>query len=132
MVADIDNGFRLGSDTPLGKWDALIPLYAVAAAFCAPLTAEAVVAVLLTGALVLVLLARRVPKQQAACSPRSALPWLGLVVLFAGWELTAVLWGNDSSHPTFSLLLDPVLDTYPGRLVGWLAWLAVGRWLVTR
>jgi len=46
--------------------------------------------------------------------------------------VTAVLWGNDSSQPTFSLPLDPVLDTYPGRLVGWLAWLAVGRWLVTR
>jgi hypothetical protein len=36
--------------------------------------------------------------------------------------------GNDSAHPTFSLLLDPVLEAYPGRL----AWLGVGRWLVTR
>jgi hypothetical protein len=45
---------------------------------------------------------------------------------------TAALWGNDSAHPTFSLLVDPILDTYPGRLLGWFGWLATGRWLVTR
>jgi hypothetical protein len=46
--------------------------------------------------------------------------------------VTAALWGNDLSHPTLSLLLDPVLETYPGRVAGWIAWLGVGRWLVTR
>jgi len=55
-----------------------------------------------------------------------------LALLFGGWELTAALWGNDSAHPTFSLLVDPILDTYPGRLLGWFGWLATGRWLVTR
>jgi hypothetical protein len=55
-----------------------------------------------------------------------------LALLFGGWELTAALWGNDSAHRTFSLLLAPVLETYPGRLLGWLAWLGVGRWLMTR
>jgi len=40
--------------------------------------------------------------------------------------------GERQRAPPFSLLLDPVLETYPGRLLGWLAWLGVGRWLVTR
>jgi hypothetical protein len=55
-----------------------------------------------------------------------------LALLLVAWELIAVFWGNDSAHPTLSLLLDPVLDTYPGRLFGYLAWLGVGRWLGTR
>ena len=117
----------------LGWRDALIPLYAVLAAFCRPLTASAAVVVLLPGAALLVLAAWRCETPgRLVCSRRSVLPWVVLVLLFGGWELTAALWGNDSAHPTFSLLLDPVLDTYPGRLLGWLAWLGVGRWLMTR
>ena len=63
---------------------------------------------------------------------RHVAPWVGLVVVFAAWEATAALWGNDAAHPTLSLLVDPVLATYPGRVAGWIAWLGVGRWLVTR
>jgi len=118
---------------PLGWWDALIVVYAALAALCRPLTAPAAVAVLLAGAALLALAARRqVPPQPVICSRRAVLPWMVLALLLAGWELTAMLWGNDSAHPSLSLLLDPVLDTYPGRLVGYLAWLATGRWLVTR
>jgi hypothetical protein len=117
----------------VGRPDALILLYAVLAALCRPLTAPAAVMVLLPGAALLVLAAwRRIPQGRTVCSRRSVVPWLVLVVLSGGWELTAAVWGNDSAHPTFSLLVDPVLETYPGRLFGWLAWLGVGRWLVTR
>jgi hypothetical protein len=117
----------------LGWRDVLILLYAALAAFCRPLTAPAAVVVLLAGAALLALAARRrVPPGRSVCSRRSLVPWVVLVLLFGGWELTAALWGNDSAHPTFSLLLDPVLETYPGRLLGWLAWLGLGRWLVTR
>jgi hypothetical protein len=117
----------------LGWRDALILLYAALAAFCRPLTAPAAVVVLLAGAALLTLAARRrVPPGRAVCSRRSFVPWVVLVLLFGGWELTAALWGNDSAHPTFSLLLDPILETYPGRLLGWLAWLCLGRWLVIR
>lgn len=117
----------------LGWWDALIVVYAALAALCRPLTAPAAVAVLLAGAVLLALAARRpVPPQQLVGSRRAAIPWMVLALLLVGWELTAAFWGNDSAHPTLSLLLDPVLDTYPGRLVGYLAWLGVGRWLVTR
>ncbi len=117
----------------VGRWDALIPLYAVLAALSRPLTAPAAVVVLLPGAALLALAAwRRIPQGRAVCSRRSVVPWVVLALLFGGWELTAAVWGNDSAHPTFSLLLAPVLETYPGRLLGWLAWLGVGRWLVTR
>jgi hypothetical protein len=117
----------------LGRWDTLILLYAVLAALCRPLTAPAAAVVLLPGAALLALAAwRRVPPRRTVCSRRSVVPWAVLALLFGGWELTAALWGNDGAHPTFSLLLDPVLQTYPGRLFGWLAWLGVGRWLVTR
>jgi hypothetical protein len=117
----------------LDRWDALILLYAVPAAACRPLTAAAAIAVLLAGAVLLALAASRpVPPRRAVCSWRAVLPWVVLAVLFGAWELTAALWGNDSAHPTFSLLLDPVLETYPGRLLGWLTWLSAGRWMVTR
>lgn len=117
----------------LGRWDALILLYAVLAALCRPLTATAAVVVLLPGAALVALAAyRRAPRRRAGSSRRYALPWVVLALLFGGWELIAAFWGNDDAHPTFSLLLDPVLETYPGRLLGWLAWLGVGRWLVTR
>jgi hypothetical protein len=120
-------------DARLGRWDALIFLYAVLAALCRPLTAPAAVVVLLPGVALLALTTwRRVPPRRAGYPRRCVVPWVVLTLLFGGWELTATLWGNDSAHPTFSLLLDPVLETYPGRLLGWLAWLGVGRWLVTR
>ncbi len=106
----------------MGRWDPLIPLYAALAALCRPLTATRRVVVLVAGAASLAL----------AASRRSVVPWVVLAVLFGGWELTAAVWGNDSVHPTFSLLLASVLETYPGRFLGWLAWLGVGRWLVTR
>ena len=98
-----------------------------------PRNGQVAVVVLLPGATLLALAAwRRAPPRQAVCPPRCVIPWIVLALLFGGCELTAALWGNDSAHPTFSLLLDPVLETYPGRLLGWLAWLGVGRWLVTR
>ena len=117
----------------LGWRDALIVVYAALAALCRPLTVPAAVAVVLAGAVLLALAARRRPlPRRLVGSRRGALPWLVLLLLLASWELTAVFWGNDRAHPTLSLLLDPVLDTYPGRLIGYLAWLSVGRWLVTR
>jgi hypothetical protein len=117
----------------VSRWDALIPLYAMLAALCRPLTAPAVVVVLVPGAALLALATWQYrPQGRTVCSRRSVVPWVVLAVLFGGWELTAAVWGNDSTHPTFSLLLAPALETYPGRVVGWLAWLGAGRWLVSR
>jgi hypothetical protein len=113
-------------------WWVLIGGAAALAAMFGPLSLPAAVAVLLVGATVLILAARRPAPRRTAFSPRTVAAWTVLVLLFAGWEIVAAAWGNDAAHPTFSLLLDPVLDTYPGRFVGWLLWLATGRWLVTR
>jgi len=107
--------------------DALILLYAALAALCRPLTVPAVVAVLLAGAVLVAVAVRpRVRPRRPTCPRRSVLPWVVLALLLVGWELIAVFWGNDSAHPTLSLLLDPVLDTYRGRLVGYLGWLFIG------
>jgi hypothetical protein len=37
-----------------------------------------------------------------------------------------------AGHPTLSTLADPVLGTYPGRVIGYLLWLGAGLWLVSR
>lgn len=141
LVVDEFKGVRAGVNVEqvvaqgprLGRCEVLSLLYAVPAALCRPLTAPAAVAVLLPGFALLAWAAWRPGRPtRAACPWPSVLPWVLLALLFGGWELTAALWGNDSAHPTFSLLVDPILDTYPGRLLGWFAWLAAGRWLVTR
>ncbi len=116
----------------LDRWGALLVIYAALAALCRPLTLTAAAAVLLPGIALLALMVWRLPERQPPVFRGSFLPWVVLALLLGGWELTAMVWGNDSAHPTLSLLLDPLLDTYPGRLVGWLGWLALGRWLVTR
>ena len=116
----------------LERWEAVVVGYAALAALCRPLTVQAAVAVALPGIALVVLAARRPPPPRVVLAPRHVALWVGLVGVFATWEATAVLWGNDAAHPTLSLLLDPVLATYPGRIAGWIAWLGVGRWLVIR
>jgi hypothetical protein len=116
----------------LDRWDAAVVGYAMLAGLCRPLTVEAAAAVALPAIPLVVLAAHRRPRPRVVLAGRHRAPWAGLVVLFAAWEATAALWGDDAAHPTLSLLLDPVLATYPGRIVGWIAWLGLGRWLVTR
>jgi hypothetical protein len=111
----------------------LIIGYALLAALARPLTAPAVLAVAAPGVLLLVVRARRPVAGPAAPLARGAtVAWSAVAAGVAAWWLVAFTWGNDVDHPTLSLLLDPVFDTYPGRLLGWLVWLGAGRWLVTR
>lgn len=116
------------------RGDAVLLGYAVVAALAEPLTGPAAVAVLAAaGVLVAVRLRRPVAPLPPAARPRlAAAQWALPAVLLAAWWGVGFGWGNDAARPTLSLLLDPVLGTYPGRLVGWVAWLATGRWLVTR
>ena len=63
--------------------------------------------------------------------------WAGWAVLVALWELAALLGQpnlltGSSSRPTISVLLDPALATYPGRVALFGAWLAAGWWLCRR
>lgn len=118
------------------RWDAAIVGYALLAALARPLTVPAAVAVLVPGGVLLALRARRPVRPRAALPRPAVLVWAVLAAAAAGWELVAFGWAPgqppDADHPTLSLLLDPVLDTYPGRLAAYVVWLAAGRWLVTR
>ncbi|MGR6317635.1 hypothetical protein Q2K19_04750 [Micromonospora soli] len=106
--------------------------YALVAAAARPLTGPAAWAVLAPGVALLLAGLRRTPVRRPRVGRRAAVTWLGLGVLFCLWELGAFLAGNDDAHPTFSILTDSVLATYPGRVVGYLLWLGTGAWLVTR
>jgi hypothetical protein len=106
--------------------------YALLAATARPLTLPAAFAVLAPGLTLLWWGARRGTDRWVYAGRSTILLWTGLGLLFCAWELVALFTGNDVAHPTLSILADPLLDTYPGRVVGYLLWLATGAWLVNR
>jgi hypothetical protein len=125
---------RTAGASPVGRVALLagIGLYALVAANARPLTDPAAVAVLLPGLALFAYGARRTPSRSVRTTRATAAVWLALGVALCAWELVAFAWGNDAAHPTLSLAADPVLDTYPGRLAGYLLWLSAGAWLVSR
>ncbi len=82
------------------------------------------------------------PADEAPSSPpklprRGALAWAAVFVAGGLWELTALLMQptltTDSyTHPTISVLSDPVLATHGGRAIVLLVWLAGGWYLIRR
>ena len=111
---------------------AAIAGYALLAAVARPLTLPAAGAVLVPGLALLWWGTRRVPNRSLLAGRATAVTWYGLGAVFCVWELVALFTGNDVAHPTFSILADPFLDTYPGRIAGYVLWLSTGAWLVTR
>ena len=111
---------------------AVVLAYALLAALCRPLTGPALVAVLLAGVPLCWLGVRRRPRGTQPVGRRSAVVWLGLAAVAGAVELILLFGPNDAAHPTLSTLADPVLGTYPGRVLGYLAWLGSGVWLVSR
>lgn len=72
---------------------------------------------------------RWVPRPPRADHPvvraKGVVVWAAIIVMFCLWELAAFLLGNDTPHPTFSMLAEPMLAAYPIRalaMFGWLAW----------
>ncbi|MEV6321741.1 hypothetical protein AB0M45_11160 [Nocardia sp. NPDC051787] len=68
---------------------------------------------------------------------RGAALWSTLMISAVIWESYAFLRQPDrmrpsEEDPTLSTLLDPALEQLPLRLAGWLLWLGVGWWLVSR
>jgi hypothetical protein len=63
---------------------------------------------------------------------RGATVWIVLFIVGCLGELALFLWGNDAAHPTLSILGDPVLASYPGRVAGYTLWLGAGAWLASR
>ncbi len=70
--------------------------------------------------------------------PSTAAPAAGVAAwavafgVFAVWELGAFVIGNNDSHPTFSMLSDPVLSFGPTRALCAFGWLATGWYLLRR
>jgi hypothetical protein len=110
----------------------LVVAYAVLAAACRPLTGPALIAVLAAGAPLCWLGVRRRPRQATPVGARSTAVWLGLLALGVAFELGLRLGPDDLTHPTLSTLADPVLSTYPGRVLGYGLWVGSGVWLVSR
>lgn len=66
---------------------------------------------------------------------RGAVLWASITVVLCLWELASFLLGrydtqSKLTHPAISDLLDPVLDTWPGRVAFVVAWLAAGAGLL--
>ncbi|GBC87045.1 hypothetical protein HRbin12_01046 [bacterium HR12] len=64
-------------------------------------------------------------------------PWAAVVVAFAAWELTNLflqpsLTEGSYDHPTFSVLMDPILATHVGRSIVLTLWLLLGWFLLER
>jgi hypothetical protein len=63
---------------------------------------------------------------------RPYLPWLGLLIVFAIWELfNYLVHGTRANHPTFSSITDAVDRFYLLKTLMFLGWLALG-WVILR
>ncbi|MGV9612304.1 hypothetical protein [Nocardia xishanensis] len=99
--------------------------------------ATALVLVVGAAALVRAIRAESAVRPKDPALRRGTAIWSALLLAAVGWEAYAFVrqpdWMTPSDqHPTLSTLLDPALEHGPLRFAGWLAWLAVGYWLVTR
>ncbi|HEY5855402.1 MAG TPA: hypothetical protein VIW24_15475 [Aldersonia sp.] len=115
--------------------------YAVAGSLTSPLSMAALIAVVVPVAGATAWTLARPPRPRPEPSRpavrRTALAWAAVVVLAGTWELVAWLRQPaynvaSAQHPTISVLLDPVTEAQPGRLLAWAGWLAAGWWLVRR
>jgi hypothetical protein len=111
---------------------AAVVAYALVAALCQPLTGPALIAVLVVGAPLFSVGVWRRPSRVQPAGRRSAAVWLGVGALAGAFELGVWLGPDDTAHPTLSTLADPLLSTYPGRVIGYLIWIGAGLWLVSR
>ncbi len=114
-------------------------LLAAGGASTRPFSAAAATWVLVTVVVISVLAIRRNPTRSPGTPRvrRGLALWSPLLLAFAAWEAYAYVrqpdWMHPSDeHPTLSTLLDPGLEQLPLRFVGWLIWLGVGWWLVSR
>lgn len=64
--------------------------------------------------------------------PRGTSAWTVWALAFLCWWGTAFLTGSRPSHPTLSLVMDPVLEVRPLKAAAFLVWLVAGWWLVRR
>jgi cobalamin synthase len=118
-----------------------VVMYAAVASLARPLTVAAAFAVGVPAVVVvvLVLLGRRSAErgQGRPGVRRTAALWAVVVALAGVWELAA--WQQQPAynvasyeHPTASVLLDPITESWAPRFAAWCCWLYVGYRLVRR
>lgn len=127
---------------PFGRRAALLAIGAVLAASGAatrPFSGPATALVLVSAAVVSALAWRAAPAPAPRTDRlrRGVVVWSALLIAGSAWEVYAFVrqpdWSRASDdHPTLSTLLDPALEHWPLRVVGWLVWLGAGWWLVSR
>ncbi|MGH3814797.1 MAG: hypothetical protein ACRDUV_20520 [Pseudonocardiaceae bacterium] len=120
--------------TPLGVFVAAL-VVAVVAAPIPTLTWQATVVTGVIGVVAVVLVASGRLARTGAARPvtvRAAAAWLVLAVVFTVLELVALFTGSRPEFPTISHLLGPEFVDSTVRLVGYIAWLCAGYWLVRR
>ncbi|MGI8870357.1 MAG: hypothetical protein ACR2F6_16295 [Mycobacteriales bacterium] len=92
---------------------------------------------LLGGALVAVVIAmvgnreRRLPRPPAPAR-RGYVVWGLIVAFFSSAEIGNVVLGSGRDHPSLSVLMDPVINSYPGRATALFVWVWAGIELVRR
>ena len=94
------------------------------------LSGQALVAVLVGGAVVVATGVRRGAGRGAEPVRRAGLPWLAWLGAVAAWELMTFL--RRDLGATASDLMDPVLAHPGARAAATIAWFAGGYWLITR
>lgn len=93
------------------------------------LSVEALVAVSVTGVIVLSAALTRRAGEAAEPVGRRGLPWAAWLAAALAWELLVLA---DDSQPTLSDLMDPVLAQPVPRGAATVVWLAAGAWLLAR
>jgi hypothetical protein len=115
-------------------------LYALAAGGLARFSWPAIVAVAIPGVVGVASAWSAAPGPAAEAAPvpaGGAAVWAAVFVALAlvelgTWLLQPTLTTASTTHPTISVLLDPLLGSQPGRSVGFAAWLGLGWFLVGR
>jgi hypothetical protein len=116
---------------------AALAAYAWWAVALPPFSGEAAAAVVLAGAVAMVVGARQRPRQRASESPTAAIPpgigrWVVLGAVTAAWQLAAYVQQPRADHPTLSSLTNAVLDSRATRMVAVVLWIVVARGLARR
>lgn len=115
----------------------MVPVFALIAAvgglFASFTTSATLLVAAIGGTMTWLGLSSRVRRRSApALLARGSLWWLVPVLVLGLTELFAFLHTDRAAYPTMSLILDPVLDHYLPRSIGYFLWLSAFWGLVRR
>lgn len=114
---------------------AAVLMFATALGLTRGLTAPPQVVLAIFGCTMCAWLALRPMERRPApqrLSLAGTLPWVVVILAFAGLELYSFFRGSTYEHPTLSDITDPAFDTFGVRVAFVLGWLGAGWHLVRR